>query len=335
MTSRPVDGQMAGMEGFPYKIIEGELALADGVIASELSSGFGEIDLMFGSAVGGGGKKLRPAVFLLCARMLGFKSNSLPSLAAAIELLHIASLLHDDIVDRATLRRGGLSVNEKWGSDASVLVGDYIWQRALAILIRSGFEELAGAVTDSVGRMIRGELFELVQCGNPNITKDTYMNVICAKTFEIFSIAARASAVMSGEKGAKDAALGLFGLEVGKAFQLQDDVLDLVSKEKRLGKEVGKDVRTGRLTYPLIVSLERANDGDKNKLKQVISSKKVTDDELQSVISIVERYGGIDETMRVAGEHVSNAKGSLEIFSPSAERSALYEVADYVVKRSS
>jgi octaprenyl-diphosphate synthase len=315
-----------------YAPIERALRGVEETIASELHIGVEAVDEIGAYAVKNGGKRIRPAVFLLAAGICGADKVALERLAAAIEMLHCASLLHDDIVDDATKRRGRGTVRVKWGDRMGVLIGDLLWARALGILIEAKNEVLVSKASDVVRNMIRGELIEFSHVNDMSMTREGCLEIMRAKTAELFSMAASAGAIVSGVSAALESALSSYGLELGLAFQLVDDVLDYTADEEVLGKSLGQDLREGRLTYPLVVALERATQHERSVIKDAIVARRIGEAEFSAVSEIIKKNGGIDEAMNLSAANASRAKERLLAFKPSIERDALAALADYLVR---
>lgn len=314
-----------------YIPVSRELERVEEVLASEIGSGIDMVDSISRFAVNSGGKRIRPAIFLLATRISGGACEGLASIGAALEMIHTASLLHDDVIDDAALRRGRHSVRGRWGNQASILVGDFLWSRALDMIIKDNRRDLVDIVSTSVGKIIRGELLEISHKNDHDMRPEIYMEIIQGKTAELFSVAARGGAIVSGIGSAFEDALASYGFYLGQAFQLADDALDYVADGTCFGKASGQDLKEGRLTYPLIMVLKKAGDEEKKFIREALVSSRVTDGQFESVSEMICRHGGIDETMILANDLVGRAKKFLEVFKPSIERDALYGIADHVV----
>ena len=308
-----------------------DLARVEEALASELVSGIDTIDSITRYVIKNGGKRIRPALFLLASRVVG--TESLPRQAAAIEMLHTASLLHDDVIDDAAVRRGLPSARARWGNQVSVLVGDFLLARASAILVEGGNLKLMRAAAEAIGQTTEGELLEIAHQNDAATDAGSYMRIIQGKTAALFALAARAPAVSAGLGDPLEDALCGFGFDIGQAFQLTDDALDYVADERRLGKASGTDLREGKLTYPLIVALARASVEERSSIRDALIAGRATNDEFRRISSIIERHGGIDATRSLARDLTEKAKGRLAAFKPSIERDALALLADYAVER--
>lgn len=314
--------------------IQGDLKRVEEVLASELVSGIDKVDALVRHVMDSGGKRIRPAVFLLAAAVAGAgRDDRLPRLAAAMEMVHTASILHDDVVDDAPARRGRISARARWGNQMSVLVGDFLWCRASGIIMDYGSQRLIDAVSGAVEATTMGELLEIARQSDTSIDIGTYMEIVKGKTAALFSVAARAGAIVAGVGKPFESALSQFGDRLGQAFQLTDDVLDYVADEGHFGKRVGTDLREGKITYPLIVALGKATTDEARAVKGALIAGHSSPGLLGEVASIIDRYGGVEAARRLACELAQGSKECLSAFRPSMERDALIGLADYVVDR--
>lgn len=281
-----------------------------------------------------GGKRIRPAIFLLSAALAGQKDGRLPYLAAAIELIHTASLLHDDVVDNASLRRGKPSAKVKWGNQVSILVGDFLWCKASEFFINYGSDRLSKVVTKAITAITEGEILEITRLNDISIDETTYQKIIEGKTAALFGICGQGAAIVQNLPEKFEAALEEFGFNLGVAFQLKDDVLDYISDDDRLGKESGADLRGGKLTLPVILSLKRSTPQEASFIREALITGRISKDQFNNIFEIVNRHGGIEETASLAQRYADKAKACLSAFKPSIERDALMALADYAVERS-
>ena len=280
-----------------------------------------------------GGKRFRPLVLLLAARLCEYKGDRHIPMASVMEFIHTATLLHDDVVDNARLRRGSASANEVWGQGPSILVGDYLLSRAFALTVANGDMRALNALSRTTTRMAEGEVLQLVKHGDPNTTEKEYLDVITYKTAVLISLSAQMPAILSNVDPKKEEALIDYGLGLGIAYQLMDDCLDYISTDEDLGKSIGNDLREGKLTMPLIHAISKATDSERALLVCAVETDNFSESTLREVISIINKYKGIEHTIDRAHAYIANAKKALDIFQPNTEHAALLAVADYVIER--
>lgn len=313
--------------------VQEELRSVDDVIMREVRTGMDTMGPVVKYMIGNGGKRIRPAIFLLTARMIGVRESFLPKIAAAIEMLHTASLIHDDVVDDAAIRRGKPSAKAKWGNQVSVLVGDLLFCHASKLMVEQGNKHLMNAMIKTVCSTTEGELLEIAHQNDVSVDADTYMKIIRGKTAELFAMAAKAAAVIAGLEPSFEDALWRYGNAVGVAFQLADDALDYVADENLFGKRAGTDLGEGKLTYPLIVALQSASEKERRVIQGALIAGKPTAQRFGEVAGIISRYGGIEATCQIARKFSSDAKVCLREFKSSIERDSLMMLADYAVER--
>ncbi|MBP1752227.1 MAG: Polyprenyl synthetase [Geobacteraceae bacterium] len=280
-----------------------------------------------------GGKRIRPVLLLLSARLCGYRGDRLVPLASVIEFIHTATLLHDDVVDSAHLRRGLASANTLWGNEASVLVGDYLFSKSFSIMIADGDLEILRALSAATTMIAEGEVLQLVSSTDLALTEEQYVEVVKSKTAILLATACQAGAILGKVSRERETALKIFGLELGIAFQLIDDALDYTSSEEQFGKSIGHDLEEGKITLPLIHTFRNCTLAEKNEIETIINKDSVKEDDFMKVFDLVHAYGGIDYTLRVAGEYVESSKSRLEMFPSSPEKDALKNLADYVLTR--
>jgi len=280
-----------------------------------------------------GGKRFRPLLMILSARICGYKGTYDKTFSVIFEYLHTATLLHDDIVDEATLRRGRPVANSIYGSATAVLVGDFLLARSLSIAANTDRIEVIKAIGDVTEDMAQGEIHQLIQKGRLDLTEKEYMEVIRRKTASLIQGACLTGALIADAPEKEKKALSDFGLNLGFAFQMADDLLDYTSDTAVLGKTVGADLREGKMTLPLIYSLKNAAARDRVKMEAVISNKNFSDSDFNTLKMLLDTYGGIRYTTELAIEHVKKAKNMLSIFAPSQTRELLDMLADYTISR--
>lgn len=282
-----------------------------------------------------GGKRFRPMILLLSARLCGYAGDRHVPMAGVVEFIHTATLLHDDVVDNAKLRRGSASVNRVWGDGASILVGDYLLSKAFALTVANGDMRTLHVLSQTTTRMAEGEVLQLLRHSDINTTEEDYLDVVTNKTAVLISAAAHVAAILGEVSPERERALSDYGLELGIAYQLMDDCLDYTSDDESLGKPAGNDLREGKVTMPLIHAFKKASAAEREFLRQAVESDEVEDDALKEVLALIERHGGIKYAMDRAFEYVESAKKRLDVFEPDIERIALMAIADFVVSRTS
>jgi octaprenyl-diphosphate synthase len=280
-----------------------------------------------------GGKRFRPSLLLLSARLCGYEGSHHISMASLIEFIHTATLLHDDVVDQAELRRGKVSANSIWGNEASVLVGDFLFTKSFSVLVDSGNWEIFRTISNATTLMAEGELEELIKTNDLSLTEEGYLSIISRKTGALISATAQIGAILGNVSEEREKALSQFGADVGIAFQLTDDNLDYISREEEFGKEIGIDFQDGKVTLPLIHALRQCRPEETSFVKDTFVGSSVTNEAFLKVVEIIERYHGIHYTWEKAKEYIERAKSRLGLFPHSKEKEALWTLADYVMGR--
>lgn len=280
-----------------------------------------------------GGKRFRAKLLLLSSKLCGYQGDLHISMASLIEFIHTATLLHDDVVDRAQLRRGIDSANAKWGNEACVLVGDFLFTKCFSILVQSGNWKILETVSKTTTVMAEGELEELIKTNDLSLTEEDYLSIITRKTASLISAATQIGAILGKVAEDKEKALSEYGMNVGVAFQLIDDHLDYTSNEEEFGKKIGIDLHDGKITLPLISTLHHCNQQEKAFIRETVLSHPITKDAFFKVVEIIKRYRGIQYTWEKARGYVERAKDHLHLFPNSKEKESLYALADYVLER--
>ncbi|MFQ5479728.1 MAG: polyprenyl synthetase family protein [Thermodesulfobacteriota bacterium] len=280
-----------------------------------------------------GGKRFRPLIMLLCARLFDYKGDLHIDLAAVIEYIHTATLLHDDVVDNANLRRGTATANVVWGDGASVLVGDYLLSRAFSLAVCNGNERILQVLSRTTTGMAEGEIKQLLKHGDIETTEEEYLEVVTNKTAVLFAASSQVAAMISGATLGQESALSDYGMSLGIAYQLMDDCLDYISTDADLGKSIGNDIREGKVTMPLIHAYGKADEAERSFLKQALESEQSGAEVVKDVVAVINRHGGIEYTRKRALEYIARAKNNLELFKPDVAKMSLLAVADYVVDR--
>jgi len=280
-----------------------------------------------------GGKRLRPLLFVLASRLCGYKGADAYPFSIIFEYLHAATLLHDDVVDNADIRRGATSANAVWGNPASVLVGDFLLAKSFWLATTHKSQRLLELLSGVTQEMAEGEVLELVQSDNLELTQEEYLEVVRRKTAVLIAGACHLGAVMAEADNAVEKRLAGFGMDLGMAFQLVDDNLDYEATSEELGKPVGGDLREGKVTLPLIHTLARCTEDERVRLKEIMESEEIGEPDFREAKEIIARYGGIEAGKELAQSYISSAKKNLEPFEDSPTKSILLELADYVLAR--
>ena len=280
-----------------------------------------------------GGKRFRPLLHLICARLCGYPGEARFPLAASIEFIHTASLLHDDVIDEAVIRRGKTSANNVWGNAASVLVGDFLYSKAFKLLSEIGDIALVQLMSKMTNIMSEGEVFQLMKCGDTNLTEAEYLSIVEKKTAVLISAACESGAVLGGASKAQAQALEQYGYKIGMAFQITDDTLDYMAKEEDFGKSIGKDLEEGKMTLPLIYTLSHCSPAKRDMIKTTIEKKSFSPDAVKSIFSLIQKSGGIDYSLQRAAQFITEARDGLAVFADGPEKDHLFAVADYILSR--
>jgi octaprenyl-diphosphate synthase len=318
-------------------VVADDLEAVERAFADHLRSGVPLIGQIGAYLLGSGGKRLRPLALLLAARAFGAVDTTLRDravlLASVVEFIHTATLLHDDVVDNADLRRGSASANAVWGNEASVLVGDYIFSKSFRLMVGDGDMRILKVLSDATTQMAEGEVAQLVHTADVELTEPQYISVVIGKTAILLAAACQTGAILARAPGSAERAVAEFGLKVGIAFQLMDDYLDYVASEAELGKAIGKDLHEGMITLPLLAALRSCSAAERTRVAAILEADSVSDEEVREVIALVVRHGGHAYTRQRAEAIVGEAKALLAELPTSPARDALRAMADYVITR--
>lgn len=282
-----------------------------------------------------GGKRMRPVLVLLAARSGNLQSEQHIPMASVIELIHTATLLHDDVVDMSTLRRGRPTVNAEWNNPSSVLVGDFLYSRAFQILVQIGNTAIMEIIADTTNKIAEGEVLQLIARNNPDSSENSYMEVIRSKTAILFQAAAQCGAILGGAGPTTETGLKNFGMHLGIAFQLIDDALDYDGDTTELGKNIGDDLTEGKPTLPLIHAIEHSSNAQVELIRQSLQAESVSEQMLMDVVQIVRDSGALDYTRKMAQEQAQAAASCLESVPPSEYRDALASMVEFSINRRS
>jgi octaprenyl-diphosphate synthase len=280
-----------------------------------------------------GGKRLRPLLLVLAARMCDYRGDYDKTFSISLEYLHAATLLHDDLIDDAELRRGQPVAHSIWGNATTILVGDFLLARALTIAAGTGNIEIIKVVAGITENMSQGEIHQLSRKGDLSLSETEYREVIWRKTAVLFEGACRSAALLAGASPDRIEALSTYGANLGLAFQMADDLIDYTSDTQALGKKAGADLREGKLTLPVIAALQAAGQRDRERMATIIGNPLFTIDDFEELKRLLEQYGGLEYTRDKAREHVLIAKEALSKFQPSETTGILYDLADFTLQR--
>lgn len=322
-------------------VVSADFDAVNQFIVDQLYSDVALVESIGHYIIDAGGKRMRPVLVLLSARSCGYTGSQHIDLAAVIEFIHTATLLHDDVVDMSSMRRGRPTANEQWSNPSSVLVGDFIYSRAFQVLVSIGSMDIMRIIADTTNRIAEGEVLQLINKNNSAATQEGYMNVIRHKTAILFQAAAACGAILAGAPAAQQQAMGDIGMHIGMAFQLIDDVLDYEGDATTMGKNIGDDLAEGKPTLPLIHAMRSGKPEEIALLKRCIEGaardgKSTPDPQLlQDVIRIIQQSGSLDYTRAIAIAEVDKALALLAALPTSTYRSALEDMARFAVRRSS
>lgn len=312
-----------------------DMQILNETIRGSLSSGVPLVNQISEYLIEAGGKRLRPAIHLLLARALDYQGAHQYTLAAVIEFIHSATLLHDDVVDESNLRRGRKTANAIFGNAASVLVGDFLYSRAFQLMVGVGQMRVMDILADTTNIIAEGEVLQLLNINDANVTEERYMQVIHYKTARLFEASSQLAAVLKGVTVEQENACAAYGRHLGAAFQLADDMLDYTGDTGTLGKNVGDDLREGKPTLPLIYLLIHGDEITKNLARRAIESGGVDQehDDFAQILSLIQSTGALDYTQKKAEEEAALAKSSLAFLPDSPSKVSLLALADYAVAR--
>ncbi len=314
-------------------LVADELKLVEAEFEKNLASEVSLIPSIGRYILKGGGKRVRPLLLILAARLAGYRGERMIPLAAIMEFIHTATLLHDDVVDNANIRRGQESTNVAFGNSASVLVGDFLFSKSFSLMTEHGDMRILKAVSSATTLMAEGEVLQLVKTCDLTISETEYLEVVINKTAVLLAAACEVGGILGELEESKVRALYDFGMELGIAFQLRDDCLDYTAEEEEFGKAVGTDLNEGKITMPLIHAVGECTEQELGRVEDIVSMEVVDADGLSYIMELIKRYDGIAVAKKRALERVALAKSKLDVFDDCPERQALLDLADYVVVR--
>jgi octaprenyl-diphosphate synthase len=316
-----------------FEPVRDELARVEREFARHLESRVELIPQMGKYVQMSGGKRVRPAVLLLAAKLCGYTGDRGVLNAAVVEFIHTATLVHDDIIDGAETRRGKLSAHSRWGSDITVLLGDYLYIRSMAMALTQDTLEVVRLLCDCTLKMIEGELYQLTKTGDATITEEEHFEIIRRKTAFLFAGCAEIGGLLGSVTAAQRTALREYGFNLGIAFQIVDDVLDYMADERALGKPIGGDLREGKVTLPIIYLRERGGEEAYQLVRTVVAQRTVSPDEWREILRLLGEHRATELAFERAVEYAERAKTCLAVFPAGRERDALMALPDYVLAR--
>ncbi len=316
-------------------LLNNKLEKVENVIDSKLKSDVSLIQKMSGHHLKSGGKRLRALLTLGSAKLSGYNLGSRDiNLAACVELIHSATLLHDDVIDESSIRRGIKTTNSIWGNQSSILVGDYLLSRCFEIMVDDGDLEVLKLLSSTSAKIAQGEVLQLQHKGEADMLEDTYIEIINLKTASLFSAATKTGACLAGSNSKEKKALEYYGKNLGLAFQIADDALDYYGKDKFFGKEIGKDFFEGKVTLPLIIVFQKGNDEERSFLIEILKKEKRNEDDFSEILALINKYKAIEASMKRAEYFVNVSYDSLGIFPNSEDKRILQNLTSFSLNRS-
>ncbi len=312
-------------------LVSEEADKVDALLMANLTSEIQLINHLGAYIIQGGGKRIRPLLALLSAKSLGYKGQQHIDIAAILELVHTATLLHDDVVDSSKLRRGRQTANDLWGTEASVLVGDFLYSRAFQMMVTLNNNKILGVLADATNVIAEGEVMQLVNCHDPDITELRYLETIRNKTAKLFEAASGLGAILSGGNDKTTTAMKAYGMHLGTAFQLADDALDYSSSPEKLGKNIGDDLSEGKPTLPLLYAMWHGTAGQADTIREAIKTGGL--DQLSVITEAIEATNAISYTKNLAEEEAKRALASIKDVPQSLYKEALEDLAQFSFRR--
>ena len=314
-------------------LVEDDLKAVNRTIIARRNRPVALIPQLAGHVVAAGGKRLRPLLTLAATKLCGYLGERHIRLATCVEFIHTATLLHDDVVDDSALRRGQSSANAIWGNQSSVLVGDFLFSRAFELMIEDGSLKVLQILSRASSVIAEGEVHQLLTSNDTETSEAQYLEVIQAKTAELFAAAARIGAVVAERPDVEEEALRVYGLNLGIAFQLIDDVLDYSARQQELGKTVGDDFREGKITLPVILAFRRGDDGERGFWKRTLETLEQAPTDLTHAMDLMKQHNSLADTVNRARHYGAVARDALGIFPDSRTKTVLLDIIDFCIER--
>jgi len=315
------------------ELVGADMERVNGVILARTGSEVTMIPEVANHLINSGGKRLRPILTLALARLAGYGGDGHIKLAAAVEFMHTATLLHDDVVDESNMRRGKLAARMLWGNEATVLVGDFLLGQAFKMMVEVGSLAALEVLSSAAAVIAEGEVMQLAAAKDTQTSEDDYLAVIRAKTAALFGAASEVGPILAGRPKAEIAACRGYGLNLGIAFQLIDDALDYGGKSAKLGKNVGDDFREGKITLPVVLSFRRGTESERAFWRRTLENGEISDGDLETAIAIMHKHRGLEDTVERARHYGAMAHDALELFPASPWKAALKDVVDFCIER--
>ena len=315
------------------RLVAGDMDHVNAVIVDRMRSDIPLIPELAGHLIAGGGKRMRPMLTLASARLLGYEGTRHHVLAAAVEFIHTATLLHDDVVDGSDLRRGKRTANIIWGNPASVLVGDFLFSRSFELMVEAESLKVLRILSNASAVIAEGEVNQLTAARRIDLPEERYLDIIDAKTAALFAAACRIAAVVAERPEADEAALDAYGRNLGIAFQLVDDAIDYVSDAGTMGKDAGDDFREGKMTLPVILALARGDEADRKFWKDAVEGRRASDADFAHAIDLVRKTRAVDDTLARARHYGQRAIDAIAGFPASKAKDAMVEAVAFAVAR--
>ena len=316
-------------------LLSEKLHKVESLIQQKLKSDVDLIEKMSNHHLSSGGKRLRALLTLETAKLTGYKGqNRDVNLAACVELIHSATLLHDDVIDKSELRRGVKTTNSIWGNQSSILVGDYLLSRCFEMMVEDGDLEVLKLLSSTSAKIAQGEVLQLQHKGEADLLEETYIEIINLKTASLFSAATKTGACLSGSNEKEKKALESYGRNLGLAFQIADDALDYYAKEKLFGKEIGKDFYEGKVTLPLITIFQKGNDEEKSFLNEIMKKENRTEEDFSETLALIYKYKAVEATFKKAEYFVNVSFDALAIFPDTDDKRVLQNLTSFSLNRS-
>ena len=316
-------------------LLGNKLQKVENLIQEKLRSEVNLIQKMSNHHLRSGGKRLRALLTLESAKLTGYKEDKRDiNLAACVELIHSATLLHDDVIDESELRWGVKTTNSVWGNQSSILVGDYLLSRCFEMMVEDGDLEVLKLLSSTSSKIAQGEVLQLQHKGEADLLEETYIDIINLKTASLFSAATKTGACLSGSNEKEKKALESYGRNLGLAFQIADDALDFYAKEKLFGKEIGKDFFEGKVTLPMIIIFQKGNKEEKNFLNEIMRKEKRTEQDFSNTLSLINKYKAVEATFKKAEYFVNVSYDALAIFPDNEDKKILQNLTSFSLNRS-